>query len=132
MSAAVTEILQTENATLHDFYTAILPTEGGYTLFTLPDKKHYFVENVDELVIKTLELEHDASNSAGQIYYAMAGYGAENKRTQDNVVSVKSFWADIDCGENKATEGKGYPTKKDANTALSQFIKTYALPLVSG
>lgn len=125
MSAAVATMPQAEAQTLHDFYTDILPTQGRYVLFTLPNARHCFVDSIDAAVTKTLELE---KSSTGAVYQANASYGAENLRTQNNVVSIKSCWLDIDCGSDKAAGGKGYPTKKHANAALSQFIKAYALP----
>lgn len=125
MSAAVATMPQAEAQTLHDFYSDILPTQGRYALFMLPNARHCFVDSIDAAVIKTLELE---KSSTGAVYHANASYGAESQRTQNNVVSIKSCWLDIDCGSDKAAGGKGYPTKKDANAALSQFIKSYALP----
>lgn len=49
-------------------------------------------------------------------------------RGHQNWYKAKSFWADIDCGETKAQEGKGYATKKDAATAIIQFCRQNNLP----
>lgn len=120
MNAVVVAMPPTEAQTLHDFYSNILPSQGRYVLVTLPNAKQHFVKNVGEAVSKTLELE---KASTGAVYHANAGYGATNTRTQSNVVSVKSFWVDIDCGDSKAAEGKGYATKRDATAAISHFLK---------
>ena len=74
------------------------------------------------------------------VYHACAAYkepyfevevDGETKRKyrgQQNWYKAKSFWADIDCGESKAAEGKGYATKKDAATAIITFCRTNNLP----
>lgn len=74
------------------------------------------------------------------VYHACAAYkepyfevevDGETKRKyrgQQNWYKAKSFWADIDCGESKAAEGKGYATKKDAATAIISFCRTNNIP----
>ena len=74
------------------------------------------------------------------VYHACAAYkepyfevevdGAIKKkyRGQQNWYKAKSFWADIDCGQSKADEGKGYATKKDAATAIISFCRSNNLP----
>lgn len=124
MSAVMIEP-QTEAQILTEFYSTILPTQGRYVVFTMPDKQHRFVDSIAAMVSTTLELE---KVSTGAVYHANASYGATDTRTQSNVVAVKSFWMDIDCGDSKAAGGKGYATKKDATSALKHFLTTYMLP----
>jgi len=49
-------------------------------------------------------------------------------RGEPNWSKVKSFWADIDCGESKADEGKGYATKSEAAKAIVVFCRTNNFP----
>lgn len=122
-------------ADLGAFYTSIWPISEIYALFTLPDRKHHQCTTVAEAVAKTIAL--NATPGVQAVYHACAGYkeasyicadGAARFRVQANAGKVKAFWVDIDCGEQKAAEGKGYHTKKEAITAVKQFLREYGLP----
>lgn len=70
------------------------------------------------------------------VYHACGSYkeefvevnGKKKYRVKENWSHAKAFWVDIDCGEDKAAEGKGYATKKDAITAIKQFCENTGLP----
>ena len=74
------------------------------------------------------------------VYHACAAYkepsyealvNGETKkkyRGEPNWFRAKAFWADIDCGETKALEGKGYVTKRDAAVAIVGFCRTHGFP----
>lgn len=74
------------------------------------------------------------------VYHACAAYkepsyeaivNGETKkkyRGEPNWFKAKSFWADIDCGADKAAEGKGYPDKKSAATAILGFCRANGFP----
>lgn len=74
------------------------------------------------------------------IYHACAAYkepsyeavvNGETKkkyRGQPNLLKAKSLWCDIDCGETKAAEGKGYATKGEAVNAIRRFCAEKGLP----
>jgi KaiC/GvpD/RAD55 family RecA-like ATPase len=49
-------------------------------------------------------------------------------RTQKNAQLVRCYWLDIDCGQDKATSGKGYETKDMALGALKGFCSRIGLP----
>jgi len=62
-------------------------------------------------------------------YEAIVNGEAKKKyRGEPNWFKAKSFWADIDCGEDKAAEGKGYPDKKSAATAIVGFCRANGFP----
>jgi hypothetical protein len=122
-------------ADLEAFYTTIWPPSGIYALFTLPDRKHHQCTTIANAVAKTIAL--NATPGVQAVYHACASYkeasyicadGAARFRVQANAGKVNSFLADIDCGEQKAAEGKGYRTKKEALGAVMGFCREHGLP----
>lgn len=59
----------------------------------------------------------------GEVYHACATYDGEHRRRQANVVAVRSFWLDIDCGPSK-----DYPDKRTALVELLAFTSAIGLP----
>lgn len=121
---------------LEAFFTTILPAEGIYALFTLPDRKHYQFRTITEAIAKTIAL--DATPGVQAVYHACASYkeasyidgsGKPRFRVQENAHKLKSFFADIDCGEKKAADGSGYITKNEAIKAVNSFLRDHDLPL---
>lgn len=55
-------------------------------------------------------------------YFALAAFGDADNREQTNAHALRSLWIDIDIGEQKAIEGKGYATRDLALAALDAFI----------
>jgi hypothetical protein len=122
---------------MRDFFLSILPDTGVYFIAT-PSKNgggfsHYPCETLDEVVAKSIELDTQKQ----QTYFACASFkqasyvneeGKTRYRTAENVGWAKSFWLDIDCGEDKTTKGTGYRTQRDAFNALKVFIDNTYLP----
>lgn len=121
------------------FLKSILPTlhEGEiYVGVSLPAggggmRQEHF-DSIEKLTA-WLQSESDSKCSA---YMALATYtphqnkkGTGPGRQGEYAKKVQSFWIDIDCGEKKAVEGKGYATQKDALTALGGFCKPNGLPI---
>lgn len=88
--------------------------------------KHHPVTAIAGAVDKALEISGAGRNA----YFACSEFiqesyidqdGKQRYRTAENAKGTRSFWLDIDCGEAKASSGKGYATKKDASTALASF-----------
>ena len=105
--------------TAYHFLQAILPSTGRYCLLQLRGKfkAHHWCEDLETLAAKALEL------ASTDVYFAMASFGAEDSRTAENAVLLKSFFVDLDCGE-----GKPYADKSEAVTALRAFCKETKLP----
>ena len=93
-----------------EFLTALLPVSGVYCAVELnnsvsPAKpKHAFKDTVIGMLDATYPWKHD-------IYFALASFKVKGKRTKPNVVALRSLFLDLDCGQNKAKDGKGYLTK---------------------
>ena len=78
-----------------------------------------------------LQVVQMATRLAGErsdIYLAVSEYQTNAGRTQSNAVGAFAFWADIDCGEEKAAQGKGYATIDLASAAVDTFCVQTGLP----
>lgn len=100
---------------------------GGVHYIAQPTGKgwlHHHVKTIAEAVAKALAI----SNKGGNAYFACAEYITPPSRKTENVRQARAFWFDLDCGEAKAADGKGYLTKREAANALSDFCKATGIP----
>ena len=119
-----------------EFLRAILPEEGVYYAaifkpgFHAPAHKPFrSLESMADAIVKM-----DAGDWT--VYHACGSYneeyvevdGKKKYRINTNWNKAKAFWADLDCGESKALEGKGYATKRDAATAIKEFCDKTGFP----
>jgi hypothetical protein len=120
-----------------EFFQTVLPEDGiKYLVAIDPDSgrpKHVAFETLEQMAQAIDKLDQGQA----QIYHACASYleksvqldGKKKWRVPTNHNKAKAFWLDIDCGEDKAAEGKGYATKKEAAQALKFFCTTTGLPV---
>jgi len=105
-----------------DFLLRTVGDEGQYCLFALKAggrPKQKFYASIDALVESAEYLD-----SAGyDTYYATATFNEENARTVDNAKQMRSFFLDLDCGEEKP-----FADKTEAFHALRDFCRRLALP----
>lgn len=100
-----------------EFLADVLPSanHGWYCAAELSSsrKEHVFVQNIEEMkpsIRRWLERKRD-------IYFALASYVTDGKRTATNAAYVKSLFIDMD----------GYASKKDAALALASFLEKTGL-----
>jgi hypothetical protein len=104
------------------FLSAVLADEGMYCVVGLKKgaPRQTFVETIEEIdgvVDGLLAQGYDA-------YFGCAKYlNASEGRVAQNAKWFKSFWLDLDCGENKPYENQAV-----ALDALKQFVKDTGLP----
>lgn len=108
---------------LLDFYRALLPASGLYALFSVPRKKHIWIDSLELLVKATAR-----TSSEADWYYAVGSF-TEQSRKQEFCAAKRCFYLDIDAGEKKyAKDPNGtYPGQTDALVGLSSFIKSTGL-----
>jgi len=117
---------------MQEFFQTVLASEGFYCVvginINLPEQRaHRFfktLEEADTHIEKFLSQDRD-------IYFGLSTFvdpKAPKPRAKKNCHSCKSFWLDIDCGEDKHEAKKGYKTKEDAVLALSDFLQKTKLP----
>jgi hypothetical protein len=124
-----------------DFLTTILPDRGVHYLAV-------FKEGYDQpthRVYHTLEqmagaIDSMANSTQLSVYHACASYQHESvevevrgemkvkRRVPSNWDRARSFWVDLDCGQDKFDKGQGYLTKADAVRAIFAFADTVSWP----
>lgn len=119
-----------------EFLRAILPEDGVYYAaifkpgFHAPAHKAFTsLETMADAIVKM-----DAGDWT--VYHACGSYkqefvevaGKKKYRIDTNWDRAKAFWVDLDCGEDKAAEGKGYLNKREAATAMKEFCDKTGFP----
>jgi hypothetical protein len=108
-----------------DFLSAALPGAGHYCVAGIRDNRvrQTYASTIEEIddVVEALLAEHY------DLYLAYATFSAK-ERSQANAMLMKSFWLDIDCGQDKSAKGKGYASQADGIQALIEFCKATGLP----
>jgi len=66
--------------------------------------------------------------SGHTVYHACGAFHTEASRQAENAAHFRSFFLDLDCGPQKAIEGKGFVDKAAAYNALRKFCKKLDLP----
>lgn len=109
--------------TSQEFLATVLPSSGVYCVAEISTAKreHVFVNTIDELYNAAMAFDAKGYNT----FFALATFDDKKKRTADSAVKMRSLFLDIDCGE-----GKDYPKKSDAATALATFLQESTLDLL--
>ena len=111
-----------------EFLRWVLPTEGvyvalQYNLASSGVQQTYF-HSIDELAEAT-----EYYDSKGQdVYFAMSNFEKEGTRKGEDAKQIKSFFLDLDVGEDKVAERKGFATQADALRRLEEFRVALELP----
>jgi hypothetical protein len=121
-----------------EFFRLITPEYGIHYLacfkvgYKIPTHAAY-----TDLATMVADARQFARSSELQVYHACASYlkpcieledGKKKYRVDDNWDRARSFWIDIDCGQEKFDAGKGYLTKRDATQAIFGFCDTIGWP----
>ena len=116
-----------------EFLRRVLPPAGDWYCWCTPAPASAAPRRYDQRFTKyaahIADGVHQCDGHQLNTYYAMASFKERGSRKQDNVAFLKSFWIDVDCGEAKAAEGKGYATKKDGVRALHDTVVGAGLPM---
>lgn len=116
-----------------DLLEAVQPSEGWYCVIGINAQG----SAIQRLVSTREEVTQVADKFTAKernVYFAVAKYKTDSNRTKENVLALKSFWVDVDCGpgksalDDKTGRPKGYETQAEGLTALLTFIKNNKLP----
>jgi hypothetical protein len=104
-----------------NFLETILPETGTYCVVGIKSgkTKQRFYQTLEEISVAATALDSDGTDA----YFALATFKNGSARTAANAALLRSFFIDLDCGENKP-----YPDQPAAATALSQFVTITGLP----
>lgn len=106
---------------LLDFFHAILPAEGYYALVRIKKQKVKQSFTNDVTTIPTAA--QAAVSNEEDFYFGCSSYETPENRTQANVLFIKSFWIDLDCGE-----GTAYETQAAGFAAVRAFCRVVNFP----
>jgi hypothetical protein len=103
------------------FLGSMLGDEGTFCLFAVRDRtrKQEFYTDLDALI----QAAHRLDNEAYDAYFALGTFDSAGSRGADNVVQLKAFFLDLDCGPSK-----DYSTQSEALHGLQLFCKQSKLP----
>ena len=103
-----------------DFFDLVLPSEGLRVCGTKQNGvfRHFFGESNAWLAQAVARVD-----AHQDVYFACASYVDRSGRTGTNVAKVRSFWMDMDVGENKP-----YAKASEAAKALLDFCEVLDLP----
>lgn len=109
-----------------EFFARVLPEDGRFVLANLrkPRPYHVFVTSHADLIS---EIEKRGNETT--LYFAVASYRDQDRRTASNVHSLRCLRLDVDCGEAKFQRDPehAYPTRDDGVAALVAFTRQAAL-----
>lgn len=116
-----------------DLLSAVQPTGGWYAVVGIKG-----VDNIQQHLVETRE-EVDALaarmvQQQRNVFFGVAKYKDGSGRKKSNVLALKSFWMDIDCGPTKAQVNaktkrpNGYIDQAAGLKAVQAFCKTIGLP----
>ncbi len=127
-----------------DFLKVILPEDGIHYLALFKEGYKFPAHKVyTDLETMAEAIDGMAGSKQLSVYHACASYqkavieldeldkNGNNKRKYripENWDKAKSFWVDVDCGQEKFDKGQGYLTKKDACVAMAKFAKDVGIP----
>lgn len=127
---------------MNDFLNAVLPWEKtgevfvGGTLGGKGQRAMLLKHATTHAELAKIVANFDTQGQ--EAYFALARYIAHTSKSGKSpgrqgkyATTVKSLWLDLDCGEDKATAGDGYASKKMAAEALRNFLTTHGLPMPS-
>lgn len=117
-----------------DLLEAVQPAEGWFCVVGIgvegaPRQK--FVATREEVTQVAERFVAQGRN----VFFGVAKYATDENRTKDNVLALKAFWLDIDCGPDKAElnpktgRPAGYATQAEGLTALRTFVQAVGLPV---
>jgi hypothetical protein len=119
-----------------DLLTLVQPAEGWFAITGIKgtgknaDVRQELVatrEEADALIERFVQAGRNA-------FFGVAKYKTGDNRTKENVLGLKAFWLDVDCGPAKAEPDPktgrpdGYVDQKAGLEALKSFCKNVGLP----
>lgn len=112
-----------EGLTVYDFLATVLPDQGRYCLFLLPERRHVWTDSIGGLA--ALVEKHKDRHG---VYYAPESFKTE-ARSKSNALAVKTLRLDIDSGQKKHDKDPlgTYATQHDARQALRAFTTATGL-----
>ena len=104
------------------FLDLVLGSEGYYCVWANNPAKQVqqkFYTSIDEVISEA----HDLSDNGWSAFFALGTFEKAGSRVADNVMRMKSFFLDLDCGPDKE-----FANQETAIAELRDFCKQHSLP----
>ena len=126
------------------FFQDTQPSDGIHYLVSINKAKkgskstpqiiHYPYPSVEAMAVG---VEEHSTNTSVNLYHACGSYkhesvtvnGSKKYRVQENWLEAKALWVDLDCGQDKFDENKGYLDQRSACTAIGKFCQEAHFPI---
>ena len=115
-----------------DLLDRVLPSGGWYAVLGIKGKS--VLQELVQTREEVAEYTQRYMDAGRDVYFGCSKFATDENRTKDNVLAIKSFWLDIDCGEKKAElnpktgRPDGYVDQAAGLQALKDFCNTIGLP----
>ena len=83
-----------------DLLDRVLPSGGWYAVLGIKGKS--VLQELVQTREEVAEYTQRYMGAGRDVYFGCSEFATDENRTKDNVLAIKSFWLDIDCGEKKA------------------------------
>lgn len=103
------------------FLRAVLPSVPRY-VSAVQRKGGGMIQTFHETVESLAHHQVTVDEAGKTVYFALGAFGPADNREQANVHALKSLWMDVDVGEDKAAQGKGYATQEAAMEAIESLV----------
>jgi hypothetical protein len=111
-----------------DFIDSVVPSGGTYCVVGIRDKK-LRLQKFATTIADTKALISESVKQGNNTYFGLSSFKDDSSRTKANTSEIKSFFIDIDCGDQvKFDKGIGYVHKSDGYSELHKFIDDTGLP----
>lgn len=111
-----------------EFLDAVLGDEGHYCILAIHADSGKRIQKFYDTRDKLLHAAGTLDSNEYNVYFALGTLEEPGSREAKNVKHLKSFFLDLDCGdEEKVTLGAGYTTKQEAVLHLRDFCTEYNL-----
>lgn len=103
------------------FLRAVLPSVPRY-VGAIQRKTGGFIQSFHPTIESLAHHQLQADEAGKTVYFALGAFGDADNREQANVHALRALWMDVDVGQDKADQGKGYATREDAEAAIESLI----------
>lgn len=115
-----------------DLLSRVLPKDGWFAVIGLKGKSpvQKLVETREEVDKQIAQFVADGRDA----YFGCSKFATDANRTKENVLSIKAFWLDLDCGTAKAVVNSktgrpdGYIDQATGLEELDKFCNLIGLP----
>lgn len=97
------------------------PNDAFLLLWTLPDKRSYWFQNIEEMVEKAAELAERKRDVYVGVSMSDKSYGAERRILARDTVGIVGLWADVDIVDQHHKKGNLPPDERSAMMLMSEM-----------